>query len=190
MHFERRIKSELLNDVLYHVKHQRIYAVSGQQIVYFDDQDHKIEYPPFSWGKKLLDTGHFLLSFRYGDLTTYDLQKEVDTHSSSREQYYEMAFNDKNNYAYVSSDDEVKSLKIDQTTGRISHTAAPYYKTGWYHIIKVSPDGLSLILDNGDILDANTLAFKGTLQYTFDFAIWSENNEFITVKKNNNSNAK
>ena len=73
---------------------------------------------------------------------------------------------------------------IDPDTGRIIETGdSPYH--GDYTIklpILISPDDLSVLLGSGDIYNAQTLNWEKSLGMQFDYGVWLDSGEVITLR--------
>lgn len=111
----------------------------------------------------------------------------VRTDSEDMKDYSrEYAWNEANNRVYSFKDGTIPNdliyEEIDQNSGEIVAAGeSPYH--GDYRIdvpIRISPDGRSVLLGSGDLYDADTLSWYGTVG-DLDDALWLENGELISI---------
>ncbi|MBE0365560.1 hypothetical protein PULV_b0160 [Pseudoalteromonas ulvae UL12] len=196
-HFERHITSLDISALYYHKNHQRLYVGDQAGLIRYFDQEYQLaEFSKInSRVSRLTSAGNYLISYddsgAWGTLSSFDTTGELQDSKEWRNYSNHYAFNQTNERLYHfrdgTSPNDLISEKIDQATGVLSDEKdSPYH--GDYLIkgpILVSPDGQTINLGSGDYYDADTLVYKGSLGYQFEFAAWSLDNELITIAKNN-----
>lgn len=181
----------------YSLAHQRLYLGYPSGVMTYIDLAGDLAEHPFANLPRgvngLVSVGQYLLAQDSSGAwnTHYVFNQNGVLTSSADWNYYSQVYtwNEVNDRVYFFRDsqspNDLHYENINQISGAIAANGeTPYH--GTYAIvppIRISQDGSRVLLGSGDIYDANSLTWQGTLGTNFDDAVWL-GNSIVTTKQN------
>ncbi|QFU21177.1 PQQ-binding-like beta-propeller repeat protein [Shewanella eurypsychrophilus] len=181
----------------YSAGHQRFYISDDNGDISYIDEDELAHFVTLdNPATSLIPVGNYLLTlveaYYSSEYATYNITGVVSEQNNNHFAFHSSAYswNQAKSRLYHFQDglspNDLLYTEIDQLTGQIGQSVdSPYH--GDYSIeppLSISLDGSTVLLGSGDLYDAETLEWTGSIASQFSSAFWLADNALVTLQAN------